>query len=129
MKSTYKLACTPADLEARLAHWARRHGYARESDEAGRRFYSRGRRWLSLLNGYCVRMEVSLAVESGDEITVHADVRAMHAQGEKRRFRMELEQSDILRGFAFGCMDGLDDFELEQESEQGAVPAAVDVPK
>lgn len=113
MKTSYKVACTEEVLDARLDHWAQRHGYDLDEARVGCRSYSKGKGLFAGLNGYHVRFEVALGLEPGESITVNADVKAVQSQGKSRGAGLELEQSDILRAFAFGCMEDIENSESE----------------
>lgn len=119
MNTSYKVACTEEVLDARLNHWAQRHGYGLDESRVGYRSYSKGKGIFARLNGYHVRFEVVLSLEPGESITVNADVKAVQSQGKSRGTGLELEQSDILRAFAFGCMQDIENPEPEL-SEQAA---------
>ena len=96
-----------------------RHGYHLEEPGDDWRRYSRGRRVFALLNGYHVKMEVRVTIEHGAAITVGTEVRAMQFQGTNRGTRIEIEQSDILRGFVSGCMEEVVDMAANTQSEAG----------
>lgn len=118
MNTSYKVTCTEEVLDERLNQWAQRHGYGLDETRVGCRSYSKGKGIFANLNGYHTRFEVVLTLKPGESITVNADVKAVQSQGKSRGTGQELEQSDILRAFVFGCMEDIENPESEL-SEQG----------